>query len=240
MTRVASATTASSESPSGMTLMAIDVGPVEVPRAAERALELELAVLRQREVGEALGLLGRLGADEVHQAARGVAPVQRTLRPPQDFNPLQVHQLEGHPGQRADVDFVDIHGHRALVVVVEIRQADAAHGQRGVVALARRRAETEVGRLGDDVDRVDETELLDLPGGERRDGHAHVLQALFALLGGNRDLFQFRRLRLRRNGHGEEQGNRRRQSKVFHVHVALPHGCFIVSGTRLGTSCAPL
>ena len=92
----------------------------------------------------AFGLL----REQLDGAADGVASRQRALRAAQDFDAIEIEQIEQRAGQRGQVDVVDVQADARFQREVEIGLADAADvgDEAGAVRLRLRREE-DVGRL---------------------------------------------------------------------------------------------
>jgi hypothetical protein len=120
-------------------------------RAAECRFRLDLVVAAVREIDEAVELVGGSLADEMHDAAGRVATEQRSLRPAQDLDTLQVEELEAQAPGGGTVDVVDVHRDRVLVGVGEIVQPDAAQEEVDDARLGIGRRVDEPGRHRHDV-----------------------------------------------------------------------------------------
>ena len=73
------------------------------------------------------------------QAAGRIASEQGTLRPLENFDPVDIEQLEVEARERALVDFIDVNRLGAFVVVAEIVEAHAANGDIRDIASAKYR-----------------------------------------------------------------------------------------------------
>ena len=103
------------------------VGEAQAPR--DESLALAAAVLPQRRSKLRLETLRGPGRDQVHGAARGIAPVQGTLRAAQHFHALHVEQAGIGAGLVGDVGAVRVQRHPGVTARREEHIADAADEQ---------------------------------------------------------------------------------------------------------------
>ena len=165
-------------------------------RAADGALGQDPLVVADVEREVAVELVTRLLADEVDRAGRRVAAEQRALRALQHLDALEVEHAEGQHRRRHQVHVVDVDAGRGVVVGGVVVEADAADGDvrdavgHHVLDLHVWRQQREVGELRD-------ARLGEGLAGVGGAGDADVAEALLALLGGDEDLLELRRRRLR-------------------------------------------
>ncbi len=143
-------------------------------------------VVPEQQRGAELGFLTREPGDHVDVAARGVAAVQRALRPSQHLDALHVLQRRRLLAGRAHVDAIDEHrdtglGHDGVDV-----RADAPHVD---LRLAVRHVVHHAGRDGRDLSQVVDVPVFNDVGGQRGDRHRRLLQRALTFLGGDEDLF---------------------------------------------------
>ena len=86
------------------------------------------AVLAGSDFDVSVRFAGRLGGNDVHHAAGGIAPEQGALRASQYLDALDIVHGERHAAEIAVVGTVGVHRHRLLLVVAEIELPDSAHG----------------------------------------------------------------------------------------------------------------
>ena len=129
--------------------------------------------------------------EQLDGAADGVAARQRALRTAQDFDALEVEQVEQRAGQRGQVDVVDVQADARFQREVEVGLADAADvgDEAGAVGLRLRREE-DVGRLRGDFVDAGLAARLEHVAGDRGDGERRFLQILAAELRGHDDFFE--------------------------------------------------
>ncbi|MNE43756.1 hypothetical protein D3C80_1379480 [compost metagenome] len=181
----------------------------------------------------ALGLIGvdTLG-DVFDRAADGVAAVKRALRPAQDFDALDVEDVQNRRLRTGDIDIIHIEADARLEAPQRVLLADAAdEGDQGRVG-APRRLQRQAGRRTGQFGDVRRALLFQLLGRESRDGDRHVLQGFFATAGGDDHVVDGRGLRLGRSLLGHGAGRQRapggaRQQDGLHESVHLdPNPCF--------------
>ncbi len=185
-------------------------------RPVERALDVETAVVPGGRLDiAAVGVVRLLGEDP-DRPTHGVAPVQDTLRPALDLDPVHVEQVKDRSEGGRVIDVIDVEADPWLEGEAEVRLAYAA--DEGEI----RRAEAPAslgqghvrGRLGD-VQDIAVAAVLDLGGVHRGDRDRRLLKVLRPELRGDHHLLQHRAGRLRRRrgcpvggpcgllGHGE-------------------------------------
>ncbi|MNQ44173.1 hypothetical protein D3C85_579200 [compost metagenome] len=175
--------------------------------AAISALQRQLRVLTQ-----ALGHV-------LDRAADGVAAIEGALRPAQDFQPLDVEDVQDRALRTGHINVVDIEADPRLEAPQRVLLADAAdEAGQGRVGAARDLDRGVRGLLlqGGDVGGASLFQSLGADGG---DGDRHVLQRLFTATGGDDDvvdaghLFGFRLLgearRCAQRGRDEDAGHQR-------------------------------
>ena len=160
---------------------------------------------------------GRLG-DVADGAASGVAAVQRALRAPQHFNPLQIEHVEHGARLACDVDVVDVDRHRRVSGEQRFVSANAAHEDLGPAGGARVLLDHDVGHL--DFQVIEPADLfgLQLARTQGRDGQRRLLQFFLPALCRHRDhrgFFDSRGGRLRPS-QWRGQGHRHRRAQGAH------------------------
>ncbi len=143
---------------------------------------------RIRRGGEGVG--GFVG-DHVDRTADGVAAVERALRPPQNFDAVDVVEFGIDRRRALNVDAVDVVSHRGVPARRGVLAAQAAH-RNDVLAAGDPRAEAE--RWNPKPEILEPDDALGLQGltAERGDGDGHLLQVFFTALGRDNQGFDFR------------------------------------------------
>ena len=168
-------------------------------RAGQRAVQDDLVVAADRQVGVTLEFIRRLSRDELDCAAGGVAAEQRSLRAAQRLDAREVEHGKAREVDRARVAVVLVDRDRRflLVAVVVLRNAaDVEHDLRRRIGI-----HLEAGHRAHDVRRRRDVEVLERLVAERRHRNADVLDVLFAALGRHHDFAEGRRF-ARRRGSG--------------------------------------
>src|SRR5437016_7842038 len=161
------------------------VGQLEVGAGAQ--VDAVAAAVGDRHIAAALAR--RLARYEADGAALGVAPVERTLRSAQDFDALDIEQVEICAGQAWIVDIVDVEPHAGLESRIEIRLAEATDvGDDRFAEGGRLGTQVHARRVVQDIRELGRALRLDLLRRERRDRDRRVLQFLLAVLRGHDDL----------------------------------------------------
>ena len=110
-------------------------------------------------------------ADDMHQAAEGVAPEERALRAAQHLHPVHVHEAGQGLGMPGAVDAVRIEGDRH-VVGLDLLRARAAHRRPRVGA---GQSDLQAWRDGVQPEEVVDAKRPEILAGDGRDGHRDVL-----------------------------------------------------------------
>jgi hypothetical protein len=149
------------------------------------------AAIGRRDIARAVA--GRLLGIELDRAADRVAAGQRTLRPTQHLDPIEIEQVEDRSGQRGIIDIVDIEADARLQRRIEVILADAADAgdQRGAEGRALR-LQRDRWRLVCDLCDVGLAARLQHCAGNGGDRQRRLLQILFAKLGGDDDFLDAR------------------------------------------------
>ncbi|MND89640.1 hypothetical protein D3C80_817040 [compost metagenome] len=188
-------------------------------RSRTRGDQIDLVIAAVGALQRQLGVLSQTFGDVLDRAADGVAAVQGALRSAQDFQTLDVEDVQHRALRAGHIDVVDIEADAGLEAPQRILLADAADetGQGGVGA-ARNLDRGVRGLLlqGGDVGGAGLFQTLGADGG---DGDRDVLQRLFTAAGGDDDvvdaghLFGFRLLgearRCAQRGRDEDAGHQR-------------------------------
>ena len=143
-----------------------------------------VAIGQLSRAGEAVGR--RLG-DDVDHAAGGVAAVERTLRPFQHLDAVDIHQLLGRIDRPRQIDAVDIDGDRRVGADIQLVAANAAD-----IRLADHRVggELQAGSELGQLRRALNPANLQCIAGEGGDRQRNLLQILRPPFGGDRDLLE--------------------------------------------------
>ena len=175
------------------------VGQLEVGAGAQ--VDAVAAAVGDRHIAAALAR--RLARHEADGAALGVAAVERALRSAQDFDALDIEQVEICAGQARIVDIVDVEPHAGLESRIEIGLAEAADvGDHRFAEGGRLGTQVHARRIVQDIRELGRALRLDLLRRERRDRDRRVLQFLLAVLRGHHDFFKL--LGLVRRGCGDD------------------------------------
>ncbi len=181
-------------------------------RAADLAARLKVV---EASIGQRVGgaeALARLVGDDPQRAGAGIAAIERALRPAQDFDALDIVEVEHRADLARLVDVVDIDRDHRLLNGVGLAHAAQGIGLGGVADIGP--GDGEVGDLAGEVaDRVD-LAVLQVLGPEGRNRDRRILQVGFAPLGGHHHLVHTGRVRRRlRLGYvgDSERGCRRQQ-----------------------------
>ena len=146
-------------------------------RQVEHAFHLLRVVIAILELARAMhgGQVG-LGGDEVDHAGRGVATEQRSLRPAQHLDALEIVELALEQPRRHEWHIVDVDAGRRVAGRARAEVADTTdrEARRGEVRLG----EGYVGQRLLERQRIDDLLLLQIVGGECADRDRHVLQTL--------------------------------------------------------------
>ncbi|MNQ79182.1 hypothetical protein D3C85_941160 [compost metagenome] len=149
-------------------------------RSRTRGDQIDLVIAAVGALQRQLGVLSQTFGDVLDRAADGVAAVQGALRSAQDFQTLDVEDVQHRALRAGHIDVVDIEADAGLEAPQRILLADAADeaGQGGVGA-ARNLDRGVRGLLlqGGDVGGAGLFQTLAADGG---DGDRHVLQRFFA------------------------------------------------------------
>ena len=149
-------------------------------------------------------------ADDVHHPGRGVLAEQRTLRATQDFNAIQVQQVEGRL-PRARVDHpIDYRRHGRLNAGRGRDRAHTPHKQRRVLVRGTG-SKIQRGNLLDDARDAVAPVSLQLLAIDDGHGHGDFLQRFFATSRTDRDGFKGHRLLIAVGG--ERQAGRDAQAR---------------------------
>ncbi len=153
-------------------------------RADVHAVEAAVAGFDVAGVG-AGGLLG----DQAHSAADGVLAEQRALRAPNDFDAVEVQQVEDRALWAAVVDTVDIDRHAGLERQDVVAQAHAPdEGGKGGAPACAEGADHRIGHRAGQVGDVGLAHGFDLLAGDGADRQRSLLQLGGAELGGHHHL----------------------------------------------------
>ncbi len=104
-------------------------------RAGNRALGLEITVLAQRGFDAALRGETRRARADIDHARRGVLAEQGALRAAQDFELLDVHQVEHRHARPPKINVVDIQPHAAFQTVAGRVVAQPANRHAGLTRM---------------------------------------------------------------------------------------------------------
>lgn len=179
----------------------------------ERNLAHRGAVVARLERGRAAELAARLARDEVDRAGQRIAAVERALRAAQDFDALEVDEVEDGTLHLADVHAVDVHAHRRLPEQGWVGGHRPADGDLGRGRVAGRLADLHVGCNRRQVGHVGDAARFELAFGDRRGGDRHVPQLLGAALRRDLDLLHLAFVGARGSRLGLGQG---RYGRIHH------------------------
>ena len=108
-------------------------------RAGNRALELVKAFIADRNLGARGKVKARLARRDVDGARRRVLAVERTLRPAQHFDPIDIEEIECRRCRSRIIDIVDIDADARFDAVVGKTESrpEPADVERGVARILR-------------------------------------------------------------------------------------------------------
>src|SRR5262249_34550523 len=121
------------------------------------AIELSGVEIATTRFGVAFIDVGRLVGDDTYSASRGILSEQRTLRPSQDLDAVDVNKISQSETTAVAIDAVDKNANSAFETCIVTGRADAAHTDRGVGHRAARRVNKEA--RGQDLEIVNVADL---------------------------------------------------------------------------------
>ena len=158
--------------------------------AVEHGAQDLLPVVADGGLDLASGLLGRAGGDELDGARHVVAAVERTLRPAQHLDALDVEHVHQHAVVAREGNAVEGDPGLGVGVGVRVREVDAADGEGPHVGDNGHLRQLDVGRDAAQVLEVHGAVVFEGRAVEGRHRDRNVLDALAALLRGHDDFLE--------------------------------------------------
>ena len=141
------------------------------------------------QVDEPRCFLGRSPANEFKRSRARILTVERTLRPFQHFDTLEIEKLKIQHGWRYEIDIVDIDSRGRVVIHSVVVQPHSANTHIGDT-VTKCIVDIQIGGLCSQVHRFEHAQPLHVFAAKGRNGDPHVAEVLLTLLRGYYNLFQ--------------------------------------------------
>ena len=156
-------------------------------RTGKVGLGLNPVVVADQQTGLGLEVLAGRACDQANRAARGVLAVQRALRAAQDFDTLDIVELEQAALDSGQIDIVQVNSHGGIEALQRIGLTDATNERIDTGVGATPLHQVQVGNRALQGVQVIGLQFRQLFSAECADGHRHFLEPLLATLGGHDD-----------------------------------------------------
>ena len=152
-----------------------------------------------------------LAGNHIQRTRRGVAAIERALRPAQNLDALDLGNVHGGTQHFADIHTVDIHAHRRVqrnIIGAASGNATNAHAQGA--SRTGNGCTAHTGNGAKHIFCVSNAAFLDGIAGQCGNGDRRILQGFDTSLGGDQNFFQHLCRRAQRLGNGQGDGDRQR------------------------------